>query len=774
MKLLIKHIIRSIGKKPLQPIIIILTLSLAMATSVFAFTIADTMETELNTLQLAKYGHAKFAISVGNTSDSRFLFADDVIDAINDEVLVVGCYELPLILSGSENTTIAVATEFDRVGDLFEIEFLEYGKVTSGTVGEVAFISSDFAQKHQLSIGDTFVVEVMGYTKSYQVQGISPLPFMASYDVMVDISGLVRAFANNSLLFAAIGEDFKPCSKVYVNTNSCELFEERSDAVAFLKADPRFADKNFEDLDSFERIQANFPVLEVIIKFAVALAALLSAVVVFCCFYILANERIEENQALAYSGAGPKLLGVMQYTEVMLYWLLGVPLGIVVAIPTIKLIPYFVGLQYADPSINFSSAFKSALILLAVCVLTTTFFIVISRRMRRAGTAHTTIPTKWIIYLLLAIAVLFVLMYLLPANPRLVTFIVTMVAIVTLIFWSVPFLVQWIASNLEKRIKKSQKSSTIAFRYALKNVCSLKLLHNIARLCALIVMITSTIGLVFTSVRGQIENFEHVFDADYAVFNATDSCYEKTQTCESAENVYRAYMTQTAWGMVVSAEDATAYDEWLKVERLPLGNEIIVSSGIANTYDLKIGETFEIVLTGAKYEFVVSQIAYVSSSYLAINCKDMGIPYNMLLVEGKDDVSKAELLGDLSQTIASELAPIAEVDTLLARFIESVQVYIDSGKILLLVFVVFSLIGMIDISYESLRARREEFELYRLAGMKQRDLQLMKISEFSITILLGILVGLGAFVITAFAVNRGMTARGMEIFRGAIASLRQQ
>ena len=772
MKLLLKHLIGSIGKKPLQPIIILLTLSLAMTTSVFAFTIADTMETELNTMQVAKYGHAKFAISLGNTSESRFLFADDVIDATNDKALVVGCYELPLILSGTDRTTVAVATEFDRVGDLFDIEFLEYGRVTSGTVGEVAFISSDFAQEHRLSVGDTFQVEVMGYSKNYQVQGISSLPFMANYDVMVDISGLVRAFASNSLLFAAIGEDFKPCSKVYVNADPCELFLESAEAVAFLKADPRFADKNFEDLNSLEKIQTNFYILEVIIKFSVALAALLSGVVVFCCFYILANERIEENQALTYSGASPKLLGIMQYTEVMLYWLLGVPLGALLAIPTAKLIPHFVELQYVEPLINFSSVLKSALVILAVCLLTTTFFVVISRRMKRAGTVYTTVPPKWIAYLLLAIAVFFVLMYLLPAEPRLVTFIVTMGAIVTLIFWCVPFLAQRVASKMEKRMQKSHKPSAIAFRYALKNICSLKLLHNIARLCALIVMIVLLVCLVFASVHGQIENLEHIFNADYMVLNATDSCYQKTQTCESAENVYRAFMVPTAWGMVLSAEDAAAYDEWLKIERLPVGNEIIVSSGIANTHDLKVGESFEIVLSGARYEFVVSQISRVPSSYLAINCVDMGIPYNMLLVEGRDDVSSAELLGDLSQTTASELAPVAEPDTLVTRFIAAVQVYVDSGKILLFVFIVFSLIGMIDISYESLRSRREEFELYRLAGMEQRHLRLMKASEFAVTVLLGIVIGLGAFVITAFALNRGMTARGMEIFRGIMASLR--
>jgi len=132
MKILLKHILKSIGKKPLQPLIIILTLALSMATSVFSFTLADTMKDELSATQAAKYGNAGFQVSVGNTSSSRFLFADDVLDVLGDSAKAVGGYELPLILRGTENTTIAIATEFKSFCDVFKIDFLEYGTVTAG------------------------------------------------------------------------------------------------------------------------------------------------------------------------------------------------------------------------------------------------------------------------------------------------------------------------------------------------------------------------------------------------------------------------------------------------------------------------------------------------------------------------------------------------------------------------------------------------------------------------------------------------------------------
>lgn len=764
MKLLLKHIFRSVGKKPLQPIIIILTLALAMATSVFAFTVAGTMQDEIDAAQAAKYGNAHFMVTVGNTSDSRFLFADDVTDVL-EGAKAVGCYELPLILKGTDATTIGVATEFKSFCDVFELAFAQYGKVTEGSLADVAFISQEFAQKHGLGVGDTLTVETMGYTKSYRIEGIATLPFLASYDVMVDIGSVIRIFASNSLLFSAIGEDFKPCNKVYVNVHGCEDMD-RFEAIEFLKEDTRFESKRFEDLVALEIRQANYPVLKVIISFAVGLAALLSAVVVFCCFYILANERTEENQALMYAGASPKRLWSMQYAEVMLYWLLGVPLGTLLSIPVIRLIPHFVGLQYIEPTIGLLAVLKSALILLAVCALTTAFFIVVGGRMRKAGAAHTTLPIKWIVYLALLLAALLGLMYLVPANPRLVIFVFALGALVALVFTITPILIRGIASAWEKKLKHSQKASGTALRYALKNICSLKLLHNIARLCALIVIIVLVIGIVFISVGAQVQNFNHIFEADYTVLNATERAYQKTQTCQSAQTVYRAYMTQSSWGMVVSADDLSAFAEWMTVDRQLKGNEIIVSRGTAHTHNLKLGDTLAMDLEGVKFEFEVVKIANVCANYLAINCEDVGIPYNMLLVKGKEGVSKATLLNDLSQATASELAPISEVNTLLGRFISAVQTYIDAGKILLVVFIIFSLIGMIDISYESLRARREEFGLYRLAGMSCKDLRLMKIAELAMTVFFGLAIGLLAFGAAAFVVNRGLSSRGLEVLRG--------
>ncbi len=764
MKLLLKHLARSIGKKPLQPFILILTLTLSIATSIFAFTIDDMMDDDARVAHAIKYGNADLMVRVGNSSESRFLFVDDVTDVLGESARAVGCYELPLILNGTEDTTVAMATEFERVSDVFEIDFSDYGKVTKGSVSDVAFISSDFAQKKGLSVGDTLEVETMGYFKTYRIEGISDHPFLASYDVMVDLSSVVRAFAENSLLFATIGDDFKPCGKIYIDIDRCEGMK-KEDAVALLRADPRFSEKIFDDLLDAETRQSSGGALDIVVNFSVALASLLSAVISFCCIYILANERAEENLILSYSGAGPGLLGVMQYAEVVFYWMISIPLGIATSIPITRIIALFVNLQYTEVSIQPLTVLKSTLIIFAVCLLTTTFFIIMGKRIKRTGASQTTIKAEWSVGLLLVIAVLFVLMYVTPAEIRLVLYVVTVAAVVALIFLATPMLLRWITSAMERCMKDTQKPFAIAFRYALKNIRSLKLLHNIARLCALIVTIILTIGLVFACAEGCFTVATDL-DADYAVLNATDRCYQKTQSCESVDAVYRSYLDQCKMGSVISADDFSVFGDSLSIESELTGNQAVISAGIAHRTNIKVGDHFWLEHNGMVYELVIVEIARVGANFIAVNCEDIGMPYNMLLVKGKDGITQAELLADLSQATSSELASIVSIESLFEQLIRTMETYVNAGKILLYVFLTFALIGVIDTFYESLRARREEFGFYRLAGMNQGNLRFMKVSELAVTVMIGVLVGIGAFIISAFAVNRGMSGKGVEVFYG--------
>jgi ABC-type antimicrobial peptide transport system permease subunit len=150
----------------------------------------------------------------------------------------------------------------------------------------------------------------------------------------------------------------------------------------------------------------------------------------------------------------------------------------------------------------------------------------------------------------------------------------------------------------------------------------------------------------------------------------------------------------------------------------------------------------------------------------------MKIPYNMLLVKGRDGVSNARLLGELSESTSSELAAISTVDKLLESTLTLFETYFSTGKILILIFAVFSVIGMIDTVYESSRSRREEFGLYTIAGMNKKRLFAMKLLEVTLAIGIGLAIGILASVAMSFISNAGLSSKTVEIFIGVKEILR--
>ena len=762
MRLLLKHLLRCVRRRPLQPVILVLTLALAITTAAFAFTLEDTLNSEASAKQAAKYGSADITVGLSASSESRFIFAKDAEELLGDNVRVSGAYELPMVANG--DTILGVAVDMHTVNRIFKTAFTAYGTLTDSSLPDAAFISEALAKERALKIGDTLSVRVMGDEKVYTVAAISPERFIGGYDVMVDISGVVRIFANKSLLFSALGEDFKPCSTLYIDV--IDENADGADAIAStinaLVLDARFADKYVTNVKNIEIVSGALESLDIIIALSVALAALLCAAVSFCCFYILAKERTEESAALAYSGAGPGKLALMQYSETLLYWLIATPIGILLAIPAASALSLFIGLEYATAALSAGTAAKSALVILAISLLTSVAVLELSKHTRKQGTRAKSGVGATVIS---AIACVICLAALIIAPPAasVVLYVLSTAATVALIFIGMPTVLRAASALASKLIKAERGGARVAVKYAFKNISSLKLMHNIARLSALITVIIVVESMLFISIGGFIGLLPRVTNAEYAVINATDQCYEKVSECGGADRVYRFYMSRNSSLTFLAADDLSAYSDYLGVRETPVGNKAIISKGIADQLDISEGDTFTSSLSG---EEVTLEVMYVSDSpiaYVAFDNAAFDIPYNMLLVSGKPETESSALLSEITERSASELATVVSTSTLLQPLESSTRIYLNAGIILLSVFVAFSLIGMVDTVLESLRSRREEFELYRLAGFCRKNIRLMKLTEVGATITIGALVGILLSLGSILAADRIVSSFSYEM-----------
>lgn len=788
MRLIFKHIRRTVAKRPTQPLILILTVMLAVITSVFAFTVEDTVSRENAAAQEASYGGADFTVTLSGSSEERFMFAaeaEELIRAAFDEQLpalldeddkpavepsaVEGCYELPLVLEGE--TALGVAVDFYGIDRIFSFEFIEYGRVTVGSVSDTAFISARLAEERGLGLGDEIAVELMGGEKKYTVEGITRTPLIGEHDIMVDITGVRRMMGESSPVFAALGDSFRPSSTLYVRLarnedegiptygkkdEKGEEIDPVLDMMALMAEDERYSDKTITDARGIITEKTGTGSLDTLVAFAVALACLLSAVVTFCCFYILASERVEENLSLAYAGASPRVLSGIQYAEAFIYWLIGAPLGALVSIPLARVATSFIGLKYSTFEVSVVTLIKSSLVILPVSLLTVAFFIVTGKKQRRTGNAHT-VRWRGSLISLGAAGAIMLAMALLPPKLKFAAFIGVTALTVTAVFLIIPPIIRAIASRIER-------SGSVSLRYALKNLSSVRIMHNISRIVALSLMITLVTCVVFASIGGITDIVSDIIDADYAVINATDRCSEAVLECSEAERVYKAFIADGPSTQLIAADDLSVFSDKLGIDEKPVGERAVVGSGFANMNGIKVGDRFTVKISGVERELIAGSINRSGISYVAFDAEGLGISYNMLLVKGREDVSRTELLDGLSAATASELGAVVSADTLLRGIEDTSRLYLNMGKMLIMVFAVFSLIGIADILLESTRARREEFHLYSLAGMEKGRTRRMRRLEVAASLLLGIALSIIASLLLSVALDMGMQTFGYEVF----------
>lgn len=769
MKLFFKHLLRSIARRPLQPIVLVFTMMLSVAVSVMSFGLGRYSTEEIEMVQAATYGSADLSISLNSTSKSRFMFTKQAEEVLGDRAAVAGLYELPMFMDNKSDTVFGVATDFYEIGNIFSLQFVEYGELTSANLSEVAVISKNFAEERGLSVGDCFEVELLGGQKSYTVAAISPNRFMNSYDIMVDMTGVVRLIAADSLLISALGKDFKPYSTIYIDVlDGIDV----NDCIELLRTVPAFSENTIEVVAEFAAVQANTQNFTYVVDVIILLSSILTIAVTFCCFYILAAERTEENAVFNAAGAKPLLLNLMQYAEIAIYWFVGSLLGVALSIPLVRFMVSYADFVYSTADFDALSVLKSVGILLLSCMATVTVFL-LSRRRRKKPKNHN-VGVSYPITVTLFTLALIVILFLIPGSKAFVPAVVCIAALLFTLFCVAPLLLKLfmrlLNSAFDKKFKASPERKAPTLRYALKNVLSVRVLHNFSRLVALLTSIGAICIIIILSCHGHVKSIRTVFSGDYIVLNSTEGCYGKIVECDSVGHVNKLYVSGNT--ALVSASDISAFSQSTGIEVMPQGNQAVLSSGQAASRDIRVGDFFTVELDNLEFELQVIDVVRTSANFIVFDCENFGVNYNMLLVSGAESVSSDELMHELTDRTALEFAAVATLDSLVETKMDTINIYLKSANILLVAIVTFALIAMIDNLAQSYRSRREDFELYRCSGMSLRSIKLMKLFEVLTSLIFGLVLGLVVCFIGAFIIQRGMLAMRfdtlysfMELFR---------
>jgi hypothetical protein len=449
----------------------------------------------------------------------------------------------------------------------------------------------------------------------------------------------MRLLANDSLLVSALGDNFKPCSTIYISFKDKAFIQ---DGISLLKEHEQFSDKTFSIVTDSVKNATSSESLVSSVYIIIAMTVCLCVAVVFCCFYILSSQRAQENAVFKSVGALPWRLNILSFVEIAVYWFIGAIFALALSYPLAFSVFERIGFRFISPYYSFNAFILACVILLACALLTVTAFTLTERNRKKPRNLK---PFVLITFVLFVLA--FVLIQIVPKKLAFSAFMLAGTLLLLFLFLFVPSLFKKITAFIDgrftARLINDGKSKNTSLLYALKNSQKVNVLQNTARLWVLLLTLVLSVGLSLISAEFMIADNKEYISGDFVVLGATDSCYEKIQGVDGVDGVYSLC---TAMGEIdsgrtlfmFSASDVEAFNDFFSLSTLPQGNNAFISAGYARMLGLGVGDQMNLTIGDKEICVTISKIINARVNMLVFDSQNFNMSY-IFAVSGVSDNS---------------------------------------------------------------------------------------------------------------------------------------
>lgn len=764
MRIFWKHIFRGIKRSPLQSLLIVITLIISTAAFVVSaksfFVIRERFERSSGTDNYI----SDITVSLSSASELRILFEDDLCDVVGSSGEVLGEFALSgLHVSGEEKRIVKFyAVDFEKADAFYKFKFTDYGEFTAENYKKSIIISTDLAEEYGLSVGDKFSLLLLNRTYDFTVEAVAVTegPFYEC-GALFSIDAVRDELALSNPVINSFYEGFTPYSQLRVRVkNSSEI-----DAIAErISADERFDDKIVLKNTESDNIDFLTKIAFFVTAIAVALVLLLSSIVVSGSLDLIRDKRTKDTALFVLCGAERKHLNKIVYFEGILYSVLGL-LG---SIPVSRVLYVYVNnkLHFGDDGIkNDSSDWILAAIASVIVTLASTF---IHLRRERKKTSYELIcgsetkNERRYTLTVLAIAsgmllVPLIAVWILPAKTQLAPSVAAMFAFLLWFFVAAPIAFKWCAWLAAYICVRFKKAPSLAVMTA-KNVFASHPLRHTGRLISVLLIIICTIFYSTLSVNDQTDMIETIFDCDYVAIGADEGCDELVERDGGVADSFRVSLfekvkTEQGTGVVcVSADDgALPYiNDGVKIDKMPSGDEIYVSVGVAKLYGASEGDKINLGVGGRRCTFTVAQILKIKSNFVFVNAEHLGCKNDKLAIVSNGKYSNEEQLSSLSSVLNPRGAMVIDFFDVTGKMTGFAKTLVAYLEFIVLVAICTTAIGTVNLIISQHNARAQEFSVLYVAGFTKKKILLLELCEiFAIITFAAILAIPGSYAFSA-------------------------
>ena len=785
MKAFLRHIVRSAGSSKGQMTVIVITIAVVTAMIFISFSMSDVFYN----VNMAEYDRvaqgADMLIGSNFATNTTFSLARaaGVIAAMPDGAVtdVSYFYKTSSVLK-TETQSKTVLIEATDMSDYLDRHPIRYTDVfTEEDAGSnSAYLEKISAYSHAV-IGARFAAE----------NGIKPgdvveiyLPQYESYTGILIMyiavnEGIFSSAADVNMLvdFSAVG-NMGMVTAAYVTFSDPALYDEY--LPFFEEAFPAITVTEGNNAAEVEGIVRNNTML-----LAVGLAFLIvtMSLILFTSYLIISRNRMSEMIVFKAAGATPGQVAALMFAEVLFYAVIGGATGLVVgrfamALATRVLLPGV----YDAVTYEVWKYICAFIIAVAVTVLATLGPVIsVSKKTVRELTSDSfkfrKKPRPYLVWLSLVPVAASAVAYVFTDGIGLVVSALALLASAAFFAYSAsPYIMKLFA-----RLTLNNKRGG-AFALAGAGVTRNSAMTTVTTLVSVVIAFSFLVVEVVGLVRSAIVPFESRFSGDIVLNVGRDfgdySAEEVDGAVDSVRgvewsgryNYFDYYLPGsdsdewTAYGVLdretlmhcIVTEDEGIWDRWTNTL-----NPIVLSRDMALRLGLEIGDTLTVTPADRDYAhrtetFTVvgidetvteyDRIGYVR--YSVIEPIRQSCTYLIDVAPGADETEVFVALRDEIESMNIPLAFVLEFDEWAYAASSSLE-GVGSLLILLQILVyVVAVIGIVNISAVTGYDRRNEFVLYRVAGMTSGDHMRFSLGE-------GLVTG-GAGAVTGFIIGYGI------------------
>ena len=773
MRIFGKHIFRSIKANPRQPIMIIAIVCICTIVMILSIALPVNIYKNERGSLLADEWTADLEVSLKATSGRRLLFEEEIADALGDMGRVIGEFSLTGFFipeSGDKHTVEVGAFDILEADRFYNLQYVRYGKFTNNNLKSSAIIAESFADEYNISIGDTVKIKVIGQEFAYTVQAIAKeTGIMKRKSVLVDISSVRAELSERSPLIASLSSDFNPYTRIHIKLNDGLDVDV---VKAEFEAMPIFSDKTVSIAGDYAEKNYLAMIFTITLVIPAVLLLVVAVFITVSTFDLLQKKRRRDAALFKMIGADAKQMNLILYIESSVYGLVGGMAGTIIAACLSEPINRLYSFNYFPLRFGVRDVIVGIISSILYAIICTFIY----ERKYKRGSVLDKLKDKKVntgsdilgktLILGVVVMVIGVTTALLPIKDRYIGAFLLLFAVVFLVYTITPHVISTYSSVMA-RVLSRKRRVTGDFIIGAKSCSNSYALCHAGRIMTLIITVFIALISVLSVVLGQMRSYIGMADFEHIGVMVDAETKRRVEEIDGVVAISDATIAinvvlengKACTGISVAGDVEKCFNENMLPAKMPQGNAIALSIGVAKMLGLNVGDSVKCEIADIPCELILAEIVDTNGSFAYYDAEYLGVGHDILCVvtDGSDE-SYQELVALFDERGVTYLSS----SEFFAYFEGRVNAQVVAFEIMLYIMTIMAIVGVFNVIADQRMARRQEFDIMIQNGKTRRGVVALQATEIVYLLVFALVVSailaqILCFIIDIAAISFGMT-----------------